>query len=53
MTPKSCHAGLQVELSNLSRDAAALGRVPESAGNVVGDVVQQVRKEGHSVLAHH
>jgi len=31
-----------VELSNASKEAAALERVPKSAGNVVADVVQQV-----------
>eukprot|EP00983_Pelagomonas_calceolata_P096677 1158157-Pelagomonas_calceolata.AAC.11 len=35
-------AGCLVELSNAGKEAAALGRVPASAGNVVADVVQQL-----------
>ncbi|KAF5835922.1 hypothetical protein DUNSADRAFT_6679 [Dunaliella salina] len=35
-------AGCLVELSNAGKEAAALGRVPKSAGNVVADVVQQM-----------
>lgn len=31
-----------MELSNASKEAVALGRLPKGAGNVVADVVQQV-----------